>query len=89
MIALADMYSHMNGVTFAFNLCGEYVFDQEQFATKLWNMLQRIDILFGNADELEAFVSALEKEGIAEGKRLKDAATSISNEVFHVLGPYR
>ena len=50
--------------SFAFNLCGEFAFEATPgFASKLFDLLPKIDAVFGNASELRRFAEIAESEG--------------------------
>jgi hypothetical protein len=65
-------FSQKADITFAFNLCGEYVFGKSGFASGLYNLLPKIDLVFGNAGELRKFAKTAKEEGVVAAENLVD-----------------
>lgn len=63
-VRLAEVCSEKANCSFAFNLCGEFAFEATPcFAAGLFDLLPKVDAVFGNASELRKFAEIAVREG--------------------------
>ena len=81
--------SNKANCSFAFNLCGEFAFEATPgFASGLFDLLPKIDAVFGNASELRKFAEIAVSEGrqgaesLLQGAAL-DLSLGFAYGVFH------
>jgi len=73
-------FAQDKGVTFVFNLCGEYVCEKNDYVQKVLSILPYIDIIFGNRSEFQVFIDTVEARNEASPTVIKNLRAMITGE---------
>ena len=76
--------------SFAFNLCGEFAFEATPcFAAGLFDLLPKVDAVFGNASELRQFAEIAVREGRPGAEPLLQGGALGLSRGFVNVTPYK
>lgn len=73
-------FAQEKGVTFVFNLCGEYVCEKADYVQKVLTILPYIDIIFGNRSEFQVFIDTVEARNEASPVVIQNLRAMITGE---------
>jgi len=73
-------FASEQGISFIFNLCGEYVCEDLAYVEAVLQVLPFIDVIFGNRSEFEVFIDTIEAKLSTSSVLIKNLRTMITGE---------